>query len=101
MAYLEFFPPEFIALQQEICNHPVLQKRLQKHHDIDAELQFSKCIAEICAYCNIAIDGNFDEKMLMELSDVCTKRLRSMGAELVVTGVSSIVDVSGIPIVKH
>lgn len=90
MATLQFFPPEFIALQQEICNHPVLQKRLQKHHDIDAELQFSKCVAEVCAYCSIAIDGHFDEVMLMELADVCVKRLRSMGAEIIIIGDSVI-----------
>ena len=108
MSYKIPFPEAFIELNKEVCNHPLLQKRIQKHHDTDPELQFSKCIAEICSYCNIAIDGHFTEPMLIKLADLCVSRLKDRRVELIETGSARVptpalglVDVSGNPIVKQ
>jgi len=104
MAIIREFPPAFIALNQEMTQHPDLWKRIQKHHDIDPELQFSKALAEICAYCDIAIDGHFTEQQMIAIADLCVMRLRKMRAEIITTvetNSPSIVDISGNPIVKH
>lgn len=85
MATLQFFPEEFIQLQQEIIKHPTLQHRLQKHHDADPELQFAKCIAEICAYLGISIEGTFGEEELKNLAHICVMELRSRSAPIIVT----------------
>ena len=103
MAVIQPFPESFIALNQEICNHPELQKRIQKHHDADAELQFSKCIAEICTYCNVVIDGHFTESQFIEIADKLVWRLRDMRAEKIgtVVGTPLLIDVNGQPLIKH
>lgn len=103
MAVIQPFPEAFIELNREICNHPELQKRIQKHHDADPELQFSKCIAEVCSYCNVAIDDHFTESMLIKLADLLVWRLREARAEKITTSVGTpvLVDVTGQPLIKH
>ena len=83
--YHVMFPPAFIALQAEIINHPELQRRLQKHHDTDGELQFAKCIAEVAAYVNVALDGIYEEDELIKIADICVQRLRDKRVAIIVT----------------
>lgn len=93
MATLQFFPEEFILLQQEILNHPVLMHRLQKHHDTDSELQFAKCVAEICTYLGIQIEGTFGEMELTKLAGICVMELRRKDAPEIFSGAVAEVEV--------
>jgi hypothetical protein len=73
MAYLQFFPETFIQLNQEISQyHPELVTRLQNHPQAEFEILF----AEICSYCNVAIDGTFDEEGLKAIAGMLLERLQ-------------------------
>lgn len=91
MAYLEFFPPEFIALNEEITHHPPLMDLLQNH----PQKEFEVLLAQICHYCNIAIDGIFDEKDLVKIAEMCTERLRGRRVGIVM-GVDAALEVQDI-----
>lgn len=110
MAYLQFFPEAFIQLQQEVLDFPDLMRRLSKHADHDAELQFAKMIAEIAAYVNIALEGDYDEPLLIKVAELCIQRLRARKIAIIssvkeppLTAKSKvgIVDQFGNPIVIH
>ena len=60
---LEFFPEELIALRQEINHHPDLLVILHAQADKDVYMQ----IAEIAAYCNILLAGDYTREDIVEL----------------------------------
>lgn len=74
MAYLEYFPEEFIALNREILNHPKLQQLLEKHPTNEFEIR----LAEVAAYCLIEVDGEFFPEDLQKLAALCLDRLQKM-----------------------
>ena len=67
----EYFPEEFIALQQELQHHPILIERLQKHKQEDQEI----VIAEIAAYCEVILDGVYVPEQLVHLAGILAKKL--------------------------
>lgn len=76
---LEFFPEELNQLRVEINHHPQLLTILHAQHDKDVYIQ----ICEIAAYCNILVDGTFTHADIVELCDMCRKKLQSMRTILV------------------
>ena len=68
---IQQFPESYIALNRELSYHPQLVEFLQKHPANEFELR----MAEICAYCSIALDGQYTPKDLERLADILLKRL--------------------------
>lgn len=79
MAILQYFPEEFLELQQEITHHPALMKLIANHPVNEFEVR----IAECAAYCGIILDDMYDEKDLAKLAGIITKELRKARVELV------------------
>lgn len=79
MATLEFFPEPLNELRQEIDHHPDLLVLLAAQTDKDVYIQ----ISEIAAYCDIVLDGTYTREDIIELCDLCCKRLREKRAIVV------------------
>ena len=73
MAYLEFFDPRRLALQQELTKHPDIAARIGNH--IGSNAQFEMILAELCAEFFIIIDGDYTQEGLDNLCDILTQRL--------------------------
>lgn len=73
MAELQFFPEEFILLSQEIQFHPDLVEILGGVASNEPEMK----IAHIASYCEIVLDGIYDEPSLAKLAGICLKILKS------------------------
>jgi len=73
MAILEFFPEPLIQLRQEIDHHPDLLVLLSVQSDKDVYIQ----ISEIAAYCDIVLDGTYTREDIVELCELCVKRLQA------------------------
>lgn len=74
MAYLQFFSPVRIELAKEVSHHPALKKLLADHPPEEFEIK----LAEIAAYCGVAVDGYLYDKDIDQLCDLCIRRLRHM-----------------------
>jgi hypothetical protein len=72
--HIQLFPEEFIQLQLEIQNHPLLIQRLQKHSQLEVETIFAEC----CHYCKIEIDALLDGEQLRVLADKLRDKLLQM-----------------------
>lgn len=70
---IEQFPESYIALQAELHYHPQLIEFLQKHPANEFELR----MAEICAYCSVALDGMYTPKDMEKLADILIRRLQN------------------------
>lgn len=80
MAYhLEFFPESFIALNQEVSNHPELCRLLAKHPPQETEIR----MAEIATYCDIVLDGYYTPEDLEKLADILTKKLKAKNSIII------------------
>lgn len=73
MTVLEFFPEPLIQLRQEIDHHPDLLVLLSVQSDKDVYIQ----ISEIAAYCDIVLDGTYTREDIVELCELCIKRLQA------------------------
>lgn len=76
---LVFFPDEALALNKEVQNHPKLVEQLSSQGNKD----FIVLLAEIAAYCAIALDGAYDEADIKNICRHCTDRLISMRTGLI------------------
>ena len=84
MAYLEYFPEEFVQLQLEISHHPLLIQRLQKHQQLELEVIF----AEVCHYVGLAINGTYTPDQLTKIADSLIWELRQTAVKSAITGLS-------------
>jgi hypothetical protein len=73
MAILEFFPEPLNQLRQEIDYHPDLLVLLSVQQDKDVYIQ----ISEIAAYCDIVLDGTYTREDIVELCELCVRKLQS------------------------
>ncbi len=69
---LEYFPDELNALREEIDFHPQLQAILAGQADKDVYVH----IAEIAAYCNILLAGDYTRDDIIELCGKFTEELK-------------------------
>lgn len=69
----EYFPPELIALREEIENHPDLLVILSVQASSDIYVH----IAEIAAYCQIALNGTFSREEIIKICGLCVNELRA------------------------
>ena len=73
VAELVFFPPAAIALNLEIAqNHPELARILAQYPGRPLEVK----VATVAAYCNLAVDGQFDEIDLENLINILLQKLK-------------------------
>lgn len=79
VAYLEFFPESYIALNLEVSNHPELCELLSKHPPQETEIR----IAEIAAYCEVVLDGYYTPEDLDRLCDILVRRLQNKNSILI------------------
>ena len=70
--YHEYFETELIELRKEIENHPALMLILQAQQSPDIYVH----IAEIAAYCDVLLDGTYSKDDILEICEVCRKRLK-------------------------
>lgn len=71
---LEFFPPEYIALQRELVfgeYHPKLVPILANLNANDIDMK----LAHIAAYCEVALDGEYDFEGRIQLCKILLERL--------------------------
>jgi hypothetical protein len=71
MIIYQYFPQEFLDLQQEIIHHPELQELIANHPSSEFEVR----IAEIATYCKVILDDTYDEEDIKRLCKILTKRL--------------------------
>lgn len=69
---LVFFPDEFLQLQAELQYHPQLLLNLANHRADDFELKF----AEIATYCEVMLDGDYDEGDFKRLAVILLGKLK-------------------------
>jgi len=80
MSYrLEYFPESFIALSQELSNHPELCRLLSKYPPNEFEMR----LGEIAAYCDVALDGDYTQDDLSGLCELLWKRLRAKNCPII------------------
>lgn len=71
--YHHYFPEELTALRQEIDHHPDLLTILTAQSDRD----FYVHLAEIAAYCGIALNGEFTQREIIDLCGTCVQILQA------------------------
>ena len=73
---LEYFPEVAVALNEEIAkNHPTLARDLASRPGATLEEK----MALVALYCNLGVDGWFNENDLKGLFELCYQRLRQKG----------------------
>jgi len=77
--YLEYFPESYIALNQELGNHPDLCELLSKHPPQEIEIR----IAEIATYCDIVLDGYYTADDLDKLCDILVRKLKDKSSIII------------------
>lgn len=80
MARLEFFSESRIQLAKEVKLHPELMERIQNHRQEDFEI----ILAEIAAYCDIVLHGNYYPEDLDNLCEILYWKLRKKRSPLVI-----------------
>ena len=75
----EFFPESLQALRVEIENHPKLLKLLHDQRDKDVYMQ----IAEIAAYCEVIMAGDYSRDDIIRLADKLVWKLKKKNCLLI------------------
>lgn len=74
MSYQIYFPPEVMALQAEIQYHPKLLEQLCK---CDTRADMADKLGEVAAYCDVALEGMYDNDSLLKLCRILLGRLQT------------------------
>ena len=77
--YHEMFPPEVLALQEEITRHPALIAQLATCNSTAIEDR----LAEVAAFCGVILDGTYDDADLVKLCGTLTNKLKEANEELI------------------
>lgn len=77
---IEMFPPEAMALQEEVKQHPALCNALA---GLGSESTLNERIAIIAAYCGMLLDGYYREDELAELFKIMLYKLKNRSKILV------------------
>lgn len=71
---VEMFPDSFIALQQEVLNHPRLLETLRVTRTTTQQLP--EFLATVATYCNVLVEGQFGDEELDSLCDLLVTKLK-------------------------
>ena len=74
MPYLEMFPQEVIALQEELTKHPELVKKLESAGLLESDI--SSKLATIATHCGILVDGLYSVDEVVRLCGILERKLR-------------------------
>lgn len=66
------FPEAFIELGREVHQHPALMEILNNQEIKEFEI----FIAQIAAYCQIALDDIYTQEDLVKIAELCIRRLQ-------------------------
>lgn len=72
-AHIVQFSEALIELNREVANHPELVELLARQESPEMEVR----LAEIAAYCEIVLDGFYDQHDIAKIADECIRRLKS------------------------
>ena len=78
---IQMFGENKIALTQEVKNHPTLLALLANHPVGEWELH----LAEIAAYCNVALDDLYTEEDVEKICGILVHRLRKKRQIIITT----------------
>lgn len=74
-AHINIWPDELIQLNQEVRNHPILMNLLGNHERNDAVNEWETKLAEIAVYCEVILDGTYNEEELVKLCGILKVKL--------------------------
>lgn len=77
--HFQYFSQHRIDLAQEVKKHPPLMELLNNH----PQDEFEVLIAEISAYCQVGLDGDYTQEDLDDLSRVLYEKLLVMRTGIV------------------
>lgn len=80
--YHHYFDPRILALQEELQHHPDLLTILAVQTDTDPYIH----IAEIAAYCKMALDGDYTQEDIHAICERCCMYLKKKREVVVITG---------------
>lgn len=94
MAYHQYFPQPWLDLQVELSYHPDCILAVMSATDYvqanpfehrlemgDPQTAFLVKLAAICAYCSMAVDGEYTPAEVDRLCTACTEKLMTMRKE--------------------
>lgn len=79
---LSFFPDEMVQLSLEVQYHPALQASLA--HIQHSEDNFEVLLAGVCAYCEIILDDVYTPDDILNLCEICTKKLQDKRGKIAI-----------------
>ena len=71
--HIDYFPHEFLEMQEEIQNHPDLLLNLLQ---LTPGAEFEEKFAVIATYCDMVLDGLYDNTQLIFLCKEVTMKLK-------------------------
>lgn len=74
-AHINIWPEELIQLNRELIHHPVLMNLLANHERNDKINEWEVKLAEIAVYCEVLLDGEYNEEELVKLCGILYKKL--------------------------
>lgn len=77
--HIEMFPESYVALNQELNNHPELCALLANHPPQEFEIR----LAEIATYCGVLLDGTYTPDDLEKLADILWRKLREKSSLII------------------
>lgn len=72
MAEIAMFPEAFIALQEELFNHPDIQEKMRECQELD----FPARLAYLAGILEIVVDGWYTYGEIEHLSNILTSKLK-------------------------
>lgn len=75
--HMEMFPPVVLEIQRELENHPMLTSILRP------DMTLEERVGHIAAYCNVVLDGYYDDKDLEALFTMLLGRLKKKSAIII------------------
>lgn len=82
MAHLSFFPPEALALQEELPNHPELVQKLCNAGLLESSLPDK--IAIIATHCDVLLDGYYTIEDVIGICGALTNKLKEKRVQIIV-----------------
>lgn len=71
--HLDYFDRRLLNLNKELTSHPKLMERIANHPSNELEV----IMAEVCAYCEVILDGTYTLGDLSILAEICTRKLEA------------------------
>ena len=72
MAYLEYFSPSRLLLQEEVALHPELAPHIAQFPASEFELR----LAAVAAYCGVIVDGLYDPDEIDRFCEILVVKLQ-------------------------